>query len=321
MKPFNGYKYSIILLIILCIIFTISCSNIVASTTVAEIKIPETTQSTTTITSIAQTATSEAPNKFKGLNIELISDPNLPKAQFIGQDGKTYIPKDVVYNDSFEGPKKMEEALLMTWALTLKKQTKHPAFANIDEKDGEALLSTLRDLLNKGEVPIFEIKLKKNWSLAAGKASRYESYKVDMTKGVKLKFVGEMTNIVTYEDFYNPSFDVVKDWVDSREFFWITRASKNRKDLLSGNRIEIANDGALTITTFCKYPDEGTFCYILGITLETIINQKFTNEEYLALGKERKPIILIENYLFDGNEWDTEGKWLKFGAPIITRIY
>jgi tetratricopeptide (TPR) repeat protein len=45
LKPFNGYKYSIILLIIISIIFTISCSSTVSPTTVAiaTAKYPETT--------------------------------------------------------------------------------------------------------------------------------------------------------------------------------------------------------------------------------------------------------------------------------------
>ncbi|MHB8276151.1 MAG: hypothetical protein ACYDIA_00650 [Candidatus Humimicrobiaceae bacterium] len=52
MKPFKIYKYSIILLIILCFIFLISCTGTVSSKKVVATQVPETTAvpSTTTIT-------------------------------------------------------------------------------------------------------------------------------------------------------------------------------------------------------------------------------------------------------------------------------
>jgi len=93
--------------------------------------------------------------KFEGLNIDLITDPSFPKLTF-ERLGETFTPKEVVYRDE-TCPQKMEEALMITWALALKEQAQHTAFASIDSKDKDGLLSTLNDLLNKGETPTFDL--------------------------------------------------------------------------------------------------------------------------------------------------------------------
>jgi len=117
-------------------------------------------------------------------------------------------------------------------------------FTNIEDTDGVSLLSTLNGLLGKGEGPTFEIFLKDDWTIAAEKVAKPKPYMFDMTKGVKIVFVGELTIIVTYEKFYNPSYNIAEDYVDSKEYFWITRDSENKTELLDGIRFEISDSGA-----------------------------------------------------------------------------
>ena len=71
--------------------------------------------STTTETTPETTAEIK---KFEGLKIDLITDPSFPKLTF-ERLGETFTPKEVVYRDE-TCPQKMEEALMVTWALALK---------------------------------------------------------------------------------------------------------------------------------------------------------------------------------------------------------
>jgi len=212
---------------------------------------------------------------------------------------------------------------MITWALALKEQAQHPAFASIDGKDKDGLLSTLNDLLNKGETPTFDLYLKDNWSVGAPDSLKADPYKVDMTKGVKIIFVGEMTGMMSYENFQNPNKQIPKDFVDSKDFFWL---SHYEGEIYSGIRMEVADDRELSIKIFSKKMMESEFCSDLGVALQTLVDQKFSYGDYGENpdnpGQPNyKPKRLIREALYDGDQWDENDKWLKFGEPIIVRTY
>ena len=289
-----------------------------AETTTAE-STAQTNQET--ISQITTPETTAEIKKFEGLKIDLITDPSFSKATFERQ-GETFVPKEVVYRDG-TGPQKMEEALMITWALALKEQAQHPALSNIDSKDQEGLLLALRGLLDKGETPTFILNLKKDWSVAAPQAQKSISYEVDMTKGVKIIFVGEMTGMMSYENYQNPNSKIPKDFVDSKDFFWLTYYEG---EIDKGIRMEVTDNGELTIKIFSKKSREFLFCGDLGVALQTIVDQKFNYADYGENqenpGKPNyKPIRLIRDAIYDGNQWDENDKWLEFGEPIIVRNY
>lgn len=318
-----------ILLILIMLSFIVilpSCkpTTVIGATAETTIAV-ETTSSPTTETALPTTETTPETTakvkKFEGLKIDLITDPSFPKATFERQ-GETFVPKEVVYRDG-TGPQKMEEALMITWALALKEQAQHPAFSNINSKDQEGLLSTLRGLLDKGETPKFNLYLKDNWSVAASQSGKSTPYEVDMTKGIKIIFVGEMTGMMSYENYQNPNSKIPKDFVDSKDFFWL---SYYEGEIDAGIRMEVSNNEQLTIKIFSKRSREFLFCDDLGVALQTIVEQKFNYADYGENqenpGKPNyKPRKLIHGALYDGDQWDENDKWLEFGEPIIVRNY
>lgn len=266
----------------------------VATTQAPETTLPPTTETPTT---------KEEIKKFEGLKIELISDPSLSKLK-LQRGNQIFTPKEVVYADPVEGPKKLENALLVTWALTLKEREKHPAFENVDKGNQEALISTLKGLLDKGEIPTFTLQLENDWSIAADKAktSKTEIYKVDMTKGVKLVFVGEVTNLVEEEGTA----------VDSRDFIVFLHTPGDFQPAYA-LRYEVGEDNSLTIKLFEFVPGDFDFCVGIGISLQRII----LNETQRIDVANWKPNSIIFDNLFDGNQWDENGKWIENGKPVI----
>jgi hypothetical protein len=278
------------------------------------VDITETTQAPETITvqapeTITVPTTPEVPvtqeeiKKFEGLNIELISDPSLSKLEF-KRGPQIFTPKEVVYADQFEGPKKLENALMITWALTLKEREKHPAFENIDNKDPEALVTTLKDLLDQGETPTFTLHLKNDWSQTAVEDGtvKTETYKVDMTKGVKLVFVGEVTNLLKNRNSF----------VDSRDFI-ILQHDCDADAPVAALRYEVAEDHSLTIKLFGAFPSDNSFSSSIANSLQRII----LNETYRSIEQWEANRIIYDN-LFDGNQWD-ENDWIEVGEPLIVR--
>ena len=178
-------------------------------------------------------------------------------------------------------------------------------------------------MLNKGETPTFDLYLKDNWSVGAPESLKPDPYKIDMTKGVKIIFVGEMTGMMDYENFQNPNKQIPKDFVDSKDFFWL---SYYEGEIVSGIRAEVADDGELSIKIFAKRIVETEFCFELGVALQTLVDQKFSYGDYGENpdnpGKPNYKIRrLIFGSIYDGDQWDENDKLLAYGEPIIVRTY
>lgn len=271
------------------------------------VDVTETTQApetTATPTTTEVPTTQEEIKKFEGLNIELISDPSLSKLE-LKRGPQIFTPKEVVYADQFEGPKKLEKALMITWALTLKEREKHPAFENVDSKDPEALIATLKDLLDQGEVPTFTLHLKNDWSQTAVEdgTAKTETFEVDMTKGVNLVFVGEVTNLLKNKI----------EAVDSRDFI-ILQHMHDADAPAYALRYEVAEDHSLTIKLFGAFPSDSSFSASIANSLQRII----LNETYRSI-EEWEPNKIIYENLFDSSQWDENDKWVETGEPLIIR--
>jgi hypothetical protein len=269
----------------------VSCTQQSESTAAESGSETQTSQETPTV---AQTETKETTVVKEVENIipiTLISDESLQNLKWEWQ-GKTYIPQEVVYKDPVEGPKQMEKALLLTWAYVLKDRLKDPDFQNIPEENTDLLMATLTRRLNEGEDLSFETKVNR----------QEEKKKVDLTQGVTILFVGELTS-----DFFILQHDENKNPVYALKY-------------------EVTDSGALTIKMFANFPMDESYCAGLAKSFEVLITQQTTigvaktitkKEEIESLFK-KKIYKEIKNALLPGNEWEGD-KWIKEGTPILKR--
>lgn len=249
---------------------------------------------------VAQTETKETTTVKEVENIipiTLISDESLPNLKWEWR-GKTYIPQEVVYKDAVEGPKQMEKALLLTWAYVFRDRLKDPDFQNIPEENADLLLSTLEDKLNKGEDLTFEIEVNEK----ADERGRKVFKKVDLSQGVKIIFVGELTGL----------YDV--NGTPFSEDYFVLQHDKTHKPVYAVG-YEVSDSGAMTIKIFSGFPRDESFCSSVAGSFEILVTQQTKVDPSV----EFKMYKGIRDALFIGNEWKGD-KWIKFGTPILERI-
>jgi len=268
---------------------------------------------------IAQTETKEQEKvkEFEGIKIELVTDPSFnnltEKCQEMNDkfgQVKIEVPQmeKIEYREPVEESEKaLEKAFLLTWAYTLR--NRDPDFQNIPIENHDLLISTLVEKLSKGEDLTFEIPLKDNYSYLA-KEQHITPYKVDLSRGVTLIFVGEVTGIEGKKG----------DLPTSRDFK-ILSYSGGEEEVVIGSalRNEVSEDGKMTMKLYVLNFRPENWTARVATCLETFIDPKV---DYHTRGwmPEEKQLL---NVLIPGIKWENEQmtKMEEWGTPILDVIY
>lgn len=283
---------------------------------------PETNLSQTSQESpaVAQTETQEQEKvkEFEGIRVEIVTDPSFKNLTATSQEMndkfgqvKIKVPEmeKIEYRKPVEESQKaMEKAFLLTWAYILR--NKDPDFQNIPIENHDLLISTLIKKYEAGEDLTFEIPLKDNYSYLA-KEQHITPYKVDLSKGVTLIFVGEVTGIEDVEKGHLPT---------SRDFKILSYTGGEEETIIgSAVRSEVSEDGKLTMKLYVlDFSPEG-WTSSVATCLETLIDPKV---DYHTQGwmPEEKQLL---NVLIPGIEWENEQmtKMKEWGTPVLEIIY